>query len=43
MEKEIKLVVLDNGRVVAVFEDGTMVPLHAFGSGVWAEPIEDGA
>ena len=37
MEQEIKLVVLDNGRVMAVFEDGTMLPVTPFGNGLWVD------
>lgn len=28
--EEVKIVVMDNGRVMALFEDGTLVPLRPF-------------
>ena len=37
MEKEIKLIVLDNGRIMAVFDDGQMLPVYADESGVWVD------
>jgi hypothetical protein len=37
MEEEIKLVVLDNGRIMAVFEGGSMLPVYADESGVWVD------
>lgn len=28
--EEVKIVVIDNGRVMALFDDGTMLPLRAY-------------
>lgn len=31
--EEVKIVVMDNGRLMALFEDGTLVPLRPFSTG----------
>lgn len=37
MEEEIKLIVLDNGRIMALFDDGSMLPVYADKSGMWVD------
>ena len=31
--EEVKIVVMDNGRLMAQFDDGTLVPLRPFSTG----------